>query len=121
MIIGPNDEFTADQKAAAEAAAAEGLFGTEPLRLPAPLADPVTLAAVQRLLTALAPTQSRGPRGGRLFAPTGRDEHGPMTVPILPAADIELLSAAAALGHSERAWTTVADPTPADRAELRAG
>ncbi|CCG05177.1 hypothetical protein [Blastococcus saxobsidens] len=35
--------------------------GTEPLRLPAPLAGRVALAAVQRLLSALAPTQSRGP------------------------------------------------------------
>ena len=32
---------------------------TEPLRLPAPLADRVALAAVQRLLSALAPLQSR--------------------------------------------------------------
>ncbi len=34
---------------------------TEPLRVPAPLTGRVALAAVQRLLTALAPTQSRGP------------------------------------------------------------
>ncbi|MDK3258949.1 LuxR family transcriptional regulator [Blastococcus capsensis] len=73
---------------------------TQPLRLPAPLADRVALAAVQRLLTALAPTQSRGPGCGRLLAPDGRYEHAPLTVLTLPAADIHLLSAtAAALGH----------------------
>ncbi|CCG04795.1 hypothetical protein [Blastococcus saxobsidens] len=74
--------------------------GTEPQRLPAPLAGRVALAAVQRLLAALAPTQSRGPGCGRLLAPDGRYEHAPMTALSLPAADIELLSAtAAALGH----------------------
>ncbi|TQN37300.1 hypothetical protein FHU33_3943 [Blastococcus colisei] len=73
---------------------------TEPLRLPAPLADRVALAAVQRLLTALAPTQSRAATQGRLLAPDGRYEHAPMTVLSVPAADIELLAAiAATLGH----------------------
>ncbi|RBY96563.1 LuxR family transcriptional regulator [Blastococcus sp. TF02-8] len=72
---------------------------TEPLRLPAPLADRVALAAVQRLLTTLAPTQSRAAEG-RQLAPDGRYEHAPMTVLSLPAADIDLLSTtAAALGH----------------------
>jgi hypothetical protein len=73
---------------------------TEPLRLPAPLADRIALAAVQRLLTAVAPTQSRGPGPDRLLAPDGRHEHAPLTVLTLPAADIDLLCAtAAALGH----------------------
>lgn len=73
---------------------------TKPLRLPAPLADRVALGAVQRLLTALAPTQSRGPGCGRLLAPDGRYEHAPMTALTLTAADINLLAAtAAALGH----------------------
>jgi hypothetical protein len=72
----------------------------EPLRVPAPLADRVALAAVQRLLTALAPTQTRGPGRGRLLAPDGRYEHAPMTARTLPAADIDLLRATAAvLGH----------------------
>ncbi|SFF94642.1 hypothetical protein SAMN05216574_13518 [Blastococcus tunisiensis] len=71
---------------------------TEPLPVPAPLADRVALAAVQRLLTTLAPTQSQGPGRGRLLAPDGRYEHAPMTALTLPAADIDLLSAAA-LGH----------------------
>lgn len=73
---------------------------TEPLRLPAPLAERVALAAAQRLLSALAPTQSRGPGCGRLLAPDGRYEHAPLTALTLPAADIDILSAAAAaLGH----------------------
>jgi hypothetical protein len=72
----------------------------EPLRVPAPLAGRVALAAVQHLLRALAPTQSRGPWRGRLLAPDGRYEHAPMTVLTVGAADIDLLCAtAAALGH----------------------
>ena len=71
---------------------------THPLRLPAPLADRVALAAVQRLLTTQAPTQSQGPACGRLLAPDGRHEHAPMTALTLPAADIDLRSATA-LGH----------------------
>jgi hypothetical protein len=63
---------------------------TDPLRVPAPLADRVALAAVQQLFTALAPTQSRGPERGRLLAPDGRYEHAPLTALTLPAA---------ALGH----------------------
>ncbi|SNR79848.1 hypothetical protein SAMN06272737_12634 [Blastococcus mobilis] len=73
---------------------------TEPLRVSAPLAGRVALAAAQRLLTALAPTQSRGPGCGRLLAPDGRYEHAPLTALTLPAADINVLSATAdALGH----------------------
>jgi len=73
---------------------------TEPLRLPPPLADRVTLSATQRLLAALAPTQSRPPECGRLLAPGGRYEHAPMTSLTVPAADIDLLCAtSAALGH----------------------
>ncbi|SNS31122.1 hypothetical protein SAMN06893096_103164 [Geodermatophilus pulveris] len=74
--------------------------GTEPLRLPTPLADRVALAAAQRLLIALEPTQSQGPGCGRLLAPDGRYEHAPMTVLTVGAADIDLLCATAdALGH----------------------
>ena len=42
----------------------------EPLRLPVPLAGRVALGAAQRLLSALAPTQSRPPGCGRLLART---------------------------------------------------
>ncbi len=72
----------------------------EPLRLLVPLADRVTFGAVQRLLTALAPTQSLGAGQGRLLALDGRYEHAPLTALTLPDTDIDLLSAtAAALGH----------------------
>jgi hypothetical protein len=72
----------------------------EALPLPPPLVDRVALAAVQRLLSGLAPSQSRGPGCGRLLAPDARYEHAPMTALTLPAADIDLLAAtAAALGH----------------------
>ncbi|WP_233498646.1 hypothetical protein [Blastococcus sp. TF02A-26] len=71
--------------------------GTEPLRLPAPLGGRVALAAVDRLLIALAPTQSGQPGCGRLLAPDGRHEHAPMTTLTLPAADIDILRATAAV------------------------
>lgn len=72
----------------------------EPLTLPAPLANGVALAAVQRLSEALRPTQSLGPERGRLLAPDGSYEHAPLSVLELAAADVEVLSAtAAALGH----------------------
>jgi hypothetical protein len=71
-----------------------------PLRLPAPLANQEALAAVQRLYAALKPTQSLGPEHGRLLSPDGSYEHAPMSVLVLPAADIVTLSATAqALGH----------------------
>jgi hypothetical protein len=85
-------------RAAAAAAAADA--DAEPLRLPAPRATRSASGAVQRLLTALAPTQSLGPERGRLLAPDGRYEHAPLTALTPPAVDIDLLSAtAAALGH----------------------
>src|SRR4051794_39578509 len=61
---------------------------------------PVRPRVTQRLLAALAPTQSQGSGCGRLLAPDGRYEHAPLTMLTLPAADIDLLCAtAAALGH----------------------
>lgn len=67
-----------------------------PLTLPAPLANGAALAAVQRLAAALGPTQSLGPEHGRLLAPNGVSEHAPLSVLELAAADVEVLSAAAA-------------------------
>ncbi|TQN37311.1 hypothetical protein FHU33_3957 [Blastococcus colisei] len=94
---------------------------TEPLRLPPPLADRIALAAVQQLLSALTPTQSRGPGCGRLLAPDGRYEHAPMTALTLPAADIDLLSAtAAALGHP-RLDADIADVVDAHAEPLAGG
>jgi hypothetical protein len=65
-----------------------------PLRLPAPLAGGVALAA------ALGPTQCLGWERGRLLAPDGSHAHPPLSVLTLPSADIAVLSAtAAALGR----------------------
>lgn len=99
--------------------------GTEPLRVPAPLADRAALAAVQRLLTALAPTQSQESGCGRLLAPDGRYEHAPMTALTLPTADIDLLAAtAAALGHPlghPRLDADIAELVAAHAAQLPGG
>jgi hypothetical protein len=110
LVIDLDGELLAPLRAAEEILLTVGAWedddrenptpGTEPLRLPAPLAGRVALAAVRRLLTALASTQSRPPGDGRLLAPDGRYEHAPLAVLTLPVADIDLLSAtAAALGH----------------------
>jgi hypothetical protein len=92
--------------------------GTERLRLPAPLADRVGLAAARRLLSALAPTQSRGPGCGQLLAPDGRYEHAPMTALALPAADIDLLAATAAVLGAPRLDADIAELVDAHAAQL---
>jgi hypothetical protein len=72
----------------------------EALRLPAPLAGGVALAAVRRLTAALEPTQCLGWQRGRLLAPDGSHAHPALSVLTLPSADLALLSAtAAALGR----------------------
>jgi hypothetical protein len=70
------------------------------LHLPAPLAGRIALGAVHRLHAALKPTQSLGSEHGRLLGPDGISEHVPLTIVMLPAADIATLSATAqVLGH----------------------
>src|SRR3954452_5203054 len=72
----------------------------EALRLPAPLAGGVALAAVRRLAEALQSTQCPGPERGRLLGPDGSYEHTPLSVLILRSADIDILAATArALGR----------------------
>ncbi|MPQ96700.1 LuxR family transcriptional regulator [Modestobacter sp. I12A-02628] len=72
----------------------------QPLQLPAPLAGQVALGAVQRLIEALTPTQSLGPEHGRLLAPDGSHARAPLSVLVLPLADIRTLSLTAqALGN----------------------
>jgi hypothetical protein len=95
--------------------------GTESLRLPAPLADRVALAAVQRLLIALAPTQSRRPGHGRLLAPDGHYEHAPMTVLTLRTADIDLLSTTAAALRDPGLDADIADLVDAHAGQLASG
>src|SRR4051794_23130483 len=109
----------------------------EALRLPAPLAGGVALAAVRRLAEALQSTQCPGPERGRLLGPDGSYEHTPLSVLILRSADIEILAATArALGrpglepdlvdvltaYADRFVNQLAGRhTPADRAEVVPG
>ena len=94
---------------------------TEPLRLPVPLAGRVALGAAQRLLSALAPTQSRAPGCGRLLAPGGRFEHAPLTALTLPAADIDLLSATKAVPGDTRLDADIGELVNADTEEFAGG
>src|SRR3954447_8003799 len=93
-------ELLADLAAWEEADATDPPQIRAPLRLPAPLADRVALAAVRRLTAALEPTQCLGWQRGRLLAPDGSHAHPALSVLTLPSADLALLSAtAAALGR----------------------
>jgi hypothetical protein len=65
-------------------------------RLPGALAGGVALVALRRLWRSLAPTQGRGPDGGRLFGPGGRTEYVPLHLVDVDPIDIAALSAAAA-------------------------
>jgi hypothetical protein len=69
------------------------------LWLPAPLAGRVALGVVWRLRAALTPSQFLGVKCGRLLRSAG-GEHAPLSVVVLAARDIAVLSATArALGH----------------------
>jgi hypothetical protein len=65
------------------------------LRLPAPLAGRVALAAVRRLAEALQPTQCLGSERGRLLGPDGSHAHTALSVLLLRCADVEILAATA--------------------------
>jgi hypothetical protein len=68
-------------------------------RLPAPLARRMALDAVWRLRAALTPSQCLGVECGRLLRSAGRG-HAPLSVVVLAAGDIAVLSATArVLGH----------------------
>jgi hypothetical protein len=70
-VLAVLEELLADLVAWEESDAADPPHHRAPLRLPAPLAGGVALAAVRRLATALGPTQCLGWERGRLLAPTG--------------------------------------------------
>ena len=130
------EELLADLAAWEESDATDPPQHRAPLRLPAPLAGGVALAAVRRLATALEPTQRLGWERGRLLAPDGSHAHSPLSVLTLDSADIALLSATAAAlgrpglepdlvdvltGYADRLTVQLAGrPTAADRAD-RAG
>jgi hypothetical protein len=122
----------ADLAAWEESDAADPPEARAPLRLPAPLAGGVALAAVRRLAAALGPTQCLGWQRGRLLAPDGSHAHPPLSVLTLPSADLAVLSATAAAlgrpglepdlvdvltGYADRLTVQLAGRhTPADRA-----
>ena len=64
--------------------------------LPEPLAEGRALAAVERIWTALRPTQGRGGRS-RLLGPDGHYEHTPLTFVTILTADLAILGATAAV------------------------
>jgi hypothetical protein len=99
-VLAVLEELLRDLAAWEESDAVDPPETREALRLPAPLAGGVALAAVRRLAAALEPTQCLGWERGRLLAPDGSHAHPPLSVLTLPSADIAVLSAtAAALGR----------------------
>jgi hypothetical protein len=99
-VLSVLEELLRDLAAWEESDAADPPETREALRLPAPLAGGVALAAVRRLAQALQPTQCLGPARGRLLGPDGSYEHTPLSVLILASADIDILAATArALGR----------------------
>src|SRR4051812_36226136 len=127
-------ELLADLAAWEESDATDPPDTRAPLRLPAPLAGGVALAAVRRLVTALGPTQCPGWARGRLLAPDGSYAHPALSVLTLPSADVALLSATAQIlgrpglepdlvdvltGYADRLTVQLAGrPIPGDRAGL---
>src|SRR3954451_15055810 len=71
-VLAVLEELLADLAAWEESDATDPPQNRAPLRLPAPLADRVALAAVRRLTAALGPTQCLGWQRGRLLAPDRR-------------------------------------------------
>src|SRR4051794_13424834 len=99
-VLAVLEELLRDLAAWEESDAADPPETREALRLPAPLADQVALAAVRRLKVALQSTQSLGSERGRLLGPDGNYAHTPLSVLILASADIDILAATArALGR----------------------
>src|SRR4051812_38277735 len=99
-VLAVLEELLADLAAWEESDATDPPHHRAPLRLPAPLAGGVALAAVRRLAAALGPTQWLGWERGRLRAFDGSHTPPPLSVLTLPSADIALLSPpASALGR----------------------
>jgi hypothetical protein len=98
-VLAVLEELLADLAAWEESDATDPPQNRAPLRLPAPLAGGVALAAVWRLRAGLTPSQFLGPNRARLRGPKG-DECLRLSAVVLAAMDIALLSATAqALGH----------------------
>src|SRR3954462_8318479 len=80
-VLSILEELLADLAAWEESDATDPPQARAPLRLPAPLAGGVALAAVRRLAAALEPTQCLGWERGRLLAPDGRHAPPPLSGP----------------------------------------
>jgi hypothetical protein len=136
-VLSVLEELLADLAAWEESDATDPPHHRAPLRLPAPLAGGVALAAVRRLAAALQSTQSLGSARGRLLGPDGSYAHTPLSVLILRSADIDILSATAQVlgrpglepdlvdvltAYADRFVDQLAGRCqPADRAEFVAG
>lgn len=106
LIPDLDDELTAALGQIEELLLVFGLWEDEddpddPVELPVPLADRAALAAVNRIQTAVYPTQGERAAAagatGRLLGPDGRYEHVPLRLVDVDQADVDTLSAAARL------------------------
>src|SRR4051794_41894155 len=78
-VLAALEELLADLAAWEESDTTDPPQARAPLRLPAPLADRVALAAVRRLGAAPGPTPRLGWQRGRRLAPDGRPAHPPLS------------------------------------------
>src|SRR3954447_8945812 len=136
-VLSALEELLRDLAAWEESDAADPPQTREALRLPAPLAGGVALAAVRRLTDALRPTPCLGSQRGRLLGPDGSYAHTPLSVLILRSTDIDILAATARVlgrpglepdlvdvltAYADRFADQLAGRcAPADRAEFVAG
>src|SRR3954464_5775079 len=79
-VLSVLEELLRDLAAWEESDVVDPLENREALRLPAPLAGGVALAAVRRLAEALQSTQCPGPERGRLLARDGSYAHPALSV-----------------------------------------
>ena len=94
-VLSVLEELLQDLAAWEESDAVDPPQTRRALRLPAPLAGGVALAAVRRLAEALQPTQCPGTARGRLLGPDGSHAHTALSVLLLRCADVEILAATA--------------------------
>src|SRR3954470_11821594 len=99
LVPDLGDQLLTDLAAWEDEDAGDPFPARQALWLPAPLAGRVALGAVWRLRAALTPSQFLGVKCGWLLRSAG-GEHAPLSVVVLTARDIAVLSATArALGH----------------------
>jgi hypothetical protein len=94
LVPDLGDQLLTDLAAWEDEDAGDPFPARQALWLPAPLAGRVALGAVWRLRAVLTPSQCLGVECGRLLRSAGR-EHAPLSVVVLAAGDITILSATA--------------------------